>query len=533
MAGLEERFEEPEEAVEIQVLNEDMAPKTRPAEPAALTNPARAVVVLERPAEGSAVGGSDFSILSFQEPLERADSAWLEAALQSGGGVLQVSGRTVCAVRDDLAVKRVPCQAHTVDSGWTSLRVSAQARQQGGPWWINYLEFKQGQGWKQLKSFVRGLARDEDPRAVYFALAAPMSSFGGHVAAWPSALMDQEMASVAVARAHKWRSGLQEDCEQKHTSINRNVKRLTLFSSETEGVSNAVQEAGSITLLAELPVEDGEELTISYYPEADFLDIFEAYGFFDETCLIHTAELPLSLHALRARHGVLGGRQERLLEALAPLGYDADLEAWWLPDFKAEESPLWRAARVLVLEEEELFDVDLLPMEEQLERLKAPVRREEEAQAFLSRLLHAHLARLDVPQPESAECAADASAVAAAERLRSFETELLKGGLVEAAEGFQALGTNRIFPYRPWLQWLTLAPALHAVGYPGDRPVRPCWYARGIYHWQRPCGAPTRRTAARPSVRAMVLRHVWHRCRGQLLSWLLLVAFAYSTALRR
>ncbi|CAK8997242.1 unnamed protein product [Durusdinium trenchii] len=90
MAGLEERFEEPEEAVEIQVLNED------------------------------------FSILSFQEPLERADSAWLEAALQSGGGVLQVSGRTVCAVRDDLAVKRVPCQAHTVDSGWTSLRVSAQ-----------------------------------------------------------------------------------------------------------------------------------------------------------------------------------------------------------------------------------------------------------------------------------------------------------------------------------------------------------------------------------------------------------------------
>lgn len=28
----------------------------------------------------------------------------------------------------------------------------------------------------------------------------------------------------------------------------------------------------------------------------------------------------------------------------------------------------------------------------------------------------------------------------------------------------------------------------------------------------------------------MVLRHVWHRCRGQLLSWLLLVAFAYSTA---
>ena len=46
------------EAVEIQVLNEDMAPKTRPAEPAALTNPARAVVVLERPAEGSAVGGS-------------------------------------------------------------------------------------------------------------------------------------------------------------------------------------------------------------------------------------------------------------------------------------------------------------------------------------------------------------------------------------------------------------------------------------------------------------------------------------------
>lgn len=56
-------------------------------------------------------------------------------------------------------------------------------------------------------------------------------------------------------------------------------------------------------------------------------------------------------------------------------------------------------------------------------------------EAFLSRLLHAHLARLDVPQPESAECAADASAVAAAERLRSFETELLKGGLVEAAEG--------------------------------------------------------------------------------------------------
>lgn len=176
--------------------------------------------------------------------------------------------------------------------------------------------------------------------------------------------------SVAYLRTRRWKQGLQEEwqCQSSGRSFEQHLwaalvvqtralscaqhlllcPGLDLSNHVSVGPTARVKvEQDRVLLLSEYALDAGQEVTMSYYPEADYLDLFEArsifwraprareaYGFFDPTCVVHTVEVPLPLAALPGN-----------CEEQAARGYDPVMEAWWLPDFNVEACPLWQALR--------------------------------------------------------------------------------------------------------------------------------------------------------------------------------------------
>lgn len=99
-------------------------------------------------------------------------------------------------------------------------------------------------------------------------------------------------------------------------------------------------------------MDAGEEVTICYDPAADYLDLFERYGFFDAQSQVHTVEVVAPEVALLAE-----GAEEwrrRLVEVQAERGYNAELCAWWIPEIRIEACPLFAAVRAAFVSQEEL-----------------------------------------------------------------------------------------------------------------------------------------------------------------------------------
>lgn len=188
-----------------------------------------------------------------------------------------------------------------------------------------------------------------------------------------------------------------------------------------------------VQLLANYTLDVGEEVTLCYDPDADYVDLFERYGFFDTSAVVHTAEVAVPTGAL-ARCAAGGEDLEawraELVAAQAERGRDDELGAWWVPDTAIDSCPLFAAVRATLVSKEELGTE--MSKKHADEVLRRPIVREDEARAKLAALLQSHLNRYTC----TPECAARdlqsgllTTAEEAATRLLYFESTLLQAQL--------------------------------------------------------------------------------------------------------
>ncbi|CAJ1360742.1 unnamed protein product [Effrenium voratum] len=252
-------------------------------------------------------------------------------------------------------------------------------------------------------------------RTEYFSRAAPLEVFSCHMASWPDASVAAEWAgpSLAWRRVGGWRQELRREwqrlrqagievTEEQHLwaalvvqtrALGGSGENLTLCPgidlcnhvSVGQTARVKIQEH-AVELVAEYSMEAGQEVTINYGPDADFLDLFEAFGFFDSTSVIHTVEVEIPLSTM------LSDQEWRrdIIMAAAEQGYDEVFEAWWVPDFAVTGCPLWVAARAMFVDQKELPQGSL---EEQRLALKRPIRREIDVRAWLAQILRQQLER--------------------------------------------------------------------------------------------------------------------------------------------
>lgn len=111
--------------------------------------------------------------------------------------------------------------------------------------------------------------------------------------------------SVAYLRTRRWKQGLQEEwqCQSSGRSFEQHLwaalvvqtralscaqhlllcPGLDLSNHVSVGPTARVKvEQDRVVLLAEYALDAGQEVTMSYYPEADYLDLFEALSIFGE-----------------------------------------------------------------------------------------------------------------------------------------------------------------------------------------------------------------------------------------------------------
>ena len=122
-----------------------------------------------------------------------------------------------------------------------------------------------------------------------------------------------------------------------------------------------LDKGGCVDLIANYAMSAGDEVTLNYDEDADFVDIFERYGFFDASAVVHTAEVIVPDEALPPMEGDV---MAELFAEQASIGSDQEggpwvtplkgppawpsFNAWWVPDFKADECPLFRAITIRV-----------------------------------------------------------------------------------------------------------------------------------------------------------------------------------------
>jgi len=146
------------------------------------------------------------------------------------------------------------------------------------------------------------------------------------------------------------------------------------------------------------PLDPGDEVTWCYDPDADYLDLFERYGFFDKSSIIHTAEVVVP-------RNVLAGENEQpwrcaLVEKQADIGCDRDFDAWWVPDYRIEASPLYVAVRASLVTEAELFSKGDDGVDGSA--LQQPILEEAAVRARLAELLEDHLSSYSTSLPSDA-----------------------------------------------------------------------------------------------------------------------------------
>ena len=187
-------------------------------------------------------------------------------------------------------------------------------------------------------------------------------------------------------------------------------------------------DGASMQLVAKYTLDAGDEVTFCYDPDADFLDCFERYGFFDESSVVHTAEVVVGDDALWEGAAGREAWRQALVAQAAEAGCDATLGAWWVPDAAADACPLFAAVRATLVREDEVVEEEVLAR---------PIAREAEVRAKVARLLRAHLAGYACTAEESSAAVLSGrlgAAEEAAARLVAFEGGLL-GAQAAALEG--------------------------------------------------------------------------------------------------
>lgn len=149
---------------------------------------------------------------------------------------------------------------------------------------------------------------------------------------------------------------------------------------------------GQAVLRAIRPAQSGDEVLFCYDGNADYLDLFNRYGFFDSTCSAHAVEMPLTLEELV--DVTESAAQVKALKTLfSCLTEEIGGVALCWVDARGFEFPLMRLLRCAMLDDEELGRLDITA--EQNDPWAAvsshPIKAEQKALLSLQDILLRHL----------------------------------------------------------------------------------------------------------------------------------------------
>ena len=260
-----------------------------------------------------------------------------------------------------------------------------------------------------------------DPRAAHYLAVCPADYFASHMACWDADSPAARLASHSMSwrRARAWRAEMDRQrlvlaaaglCVPADVFLwAALVVQSRAVMTEEEGpllcpaldAANhasvmptarvSVDEDGMVRLQANGVLEAGVEVTICYDEEADYLDVFERWGFFDSSSVVHTAEIAVDPRQLLCDDEAAATGQEwrsELVLAQAERGCNPQLNSWWIPDVAIQVCPLLAAVRALYVSEDEVQQAgDAIH-----DVLASKIQREDEARGKLAALMRMHLA---------------------------------------------------------------------------------------------------------------------------------------------
>lgn len=253
-----------------------------------------------------------------------------------------------------------------------------------------------------------------DARGDYWRAYKPEHFVLSHMACWDEDSAAAQLArhSVAWRRARAWRTDVEaQRCALVAAAVIEVsaaeflwaalvVQSRSIASEEglllCPGVSTANHisvrpsarvsvESGFVRLLANGFLGAGDLITVCYDDDADYLDVYERWGFFDYSSNVHTAEVvvpPASLAGARGEEW-----RHELVSAWAAMGCNARFNSWWVPDVALEVCPLLCAVRAKFVSVDELQE----PGVSVADVLTAEIAREDDARRALAELISAHL----------------------------------------------------------------------------------------------------------------------------------------------
>eukprot|EP00931_Biecheleriopsis_adriatica_P069165 TRINITY_DN43040_c0_g1_i1.p1 TRINITY_DN43040_c0_g1~~TRINITY_DN43040_c0_g1_i1.p1 ORF type:complete len:746 (+),score=119.07 TRINITY_DN43040_c0_g1_i1:109-2238(+) len=316
-------------------------------------------------------------------------------------------------------------------------------------------------------AFVKLLTEQPgDQRVAYFESACPPDYFTTHIAFWKDSSTAARIArqSLAWQRVQGLRSklelerlalaelGIQVEADRyAWAALVVQTRALQVASSVVlcpvldlcnhASVGSTVRveiAAESVSLVSLYALGEGCELSTCYDNDADYLDLFERFSFFDSFSVLHTAEVVVPLKDLL--ESTVNSWQYELIVHFSNVGYDEHFLSWWVPDFGVDASPLFAATRCIFVSEQELgidAGTPTLSADEMAQIVKQPIKREAAAWEKFSSFLTEHLAgydKLEVswamhPSTLEPSVLSWSPAEDAALRLVSFEQELLSAHL--------------------------------------------------------------------------------------------------------
>lgn len=253
-----------------------------------------------------------------------------------------------------------------------------------------------------------------DVRAAYFLAVASMDHFAATLmAAWPDGIaiaqrLDNSVCwqrsrveREAIAREHEalvaagldvsleryaWATMVMKTRAHARTDTGHVLMPIIDLANHASvgPTAKVVVTSEAVNLVAAYALSPGDEVTISYDVDADYLDLVERYGFFDAKSVIWTAEIVVPPEVLQCTDE----QTRALVAALAADGSDDEHHAWWVPDTRPEHCPIFAALRAKLTAHDERVG----STEDLLVALRdGTIRAEAEARAQFGALVSSHL----------------------------------------------------------------------------------------------------------------------------------------------
>ena len=276
---------------------------------------------------------------------------------------------------------------------------------------------------RRLSAKLRDLVAQKDDRAAYFSKVAPFERLASHLmVCWDddTAVAERLGPMVAWQRAQSRRAQIRgagtaaEDAESEErlwsacvveTRAIRGARSRRVLAPVVDlanhrslgATASVVVRHDVVDVVARYTLDPGEEVTVNYDEDADFLDCFERFGFFDGSAVVHTAELVVPPDSLRPASGAPAADAliSEVIDALRARGSDPAFDAWWLPAHNPDRCPLYAAVRASVLTAAEVASVgsSAAALERWICGAHPYVVEEAEARARLAQLVRAQLER--------------------------------------------------------------------------------------------------------------------------------------------